>query len=75
VPTEELKRQIALVQQEPWTPKDGMCRLEDVQFGKEIAVITNPSLANVDPLLICNNDFLNQLKALGFQKKLGIPGY
>ena len=75
VPLEELKRQIALVQEEPWTPKDGLCRPEDVQFGKEIAVIANPTIANVDPNAICNNDFLNKLKTMGFQKKLGIPGY
>jgi NitT/TauT family transport system substrate-binding protein len=75
IQAQELSRQIAVFQQEPWTPKDGMCRPEDIQFAKEIAVSANPTLASVDPLQACNNSFLLKLKDLGFQKKLAIPGY
>jgi NitT/TauT family transport system substrate-binding protein len=71
----DLRDQIALVQQEPWTPKDGMCVPADIQFAKEIALTVNPSLANVDPLKACNNDYLVKLKGLGLQHQLGIPGY
>jgi ABC-type nitrate/sulfonate/bicarbonate transport system substrate-binding protein len=72
---EEMRRQIALNQQEPWTPKDGQCRPEDIAFAKTIAVAANPGLANVNELAACNNEFLNKLKDLGLQKKLAIPGY
>ena len=71
----ELIDAITLAQQEPWTPKDGQCRAEDVQFGWQIAQVANPALKDIDPLKICNNDFVNKLKDLGLQKKLGIPGY
>ena len=72
---DEAERQIALELEEPWQPKDGMCRAEDITFAKQIALSANPALANIDPLLACNNEFLLKLKDLGFQKKLGVPGY
>jgi ABC-type nitrate/sulfonate/bicarbonate transport system substrate-binding protein len=75
VPLDTLKDQLTLAQQEPFTPKDGMCLPADIQAAKDIAQSANPSIASVDPLKVCNNGFLLKLKDLGLQKRLGIPGY
>lgn len=71
----EAKRQIGLELEEPWTPKDGHCEPAVMQFAKTVAVAANPSLASVDPLQGCTNEFVDKLKSMGFQKKIGIPGY
>ena len=71
----EAKRQIGLELEEPWTPKDGHCDPAVMQFAKTVAVAANPSLASVDPLQGCTNEFVDKLKSMGFQKKIGIPGY
>jgi NitT/TauT family transport system substrate-binding protein len=71
----EAKRQVTLELEEPWTPKDGRCEPAVMQFAKTVAVAANPALANVDPSQGCTNEFVDRLKTLGFQKKIGIPGY
>ncbi len=71
----EARRQIDLELEEPWSPKDGRCEPAVMQFAKTVAVAANPSLASVDPLQGCTNEFVDRLKTMGFQKRIGIPGY
>ena len=72
---DEAKKQVAAEMAAPWEPRDGMCDPVVMQFTKSVLLPSNPAIANVDPAKACTNDYLNKLKDLGFQKKIGVPGY
>jgi NitT/TauT family transport system substrate-binding protein len=58
-----------------WDPIDGRCQTSSMEFARTVLVATSPNIAKVDVSKACNNAFLDQLKAMGFQHKLGITGY
>jgi NitT/TauT family transport system substrate-binding protein len=64
--TEELKY---------WSPFDGRCSDDVARTTQGILVSSNPAIAKVDPLRYCTNKYLDQLKAMGWQHQLGLPGY
>jgi hypothetical protein len=52
-----------------------MCDPTVMAFTRSVLLPSNPAMANVDPAKACNNEFLLKLKDMGFQKRIGVPGY
>jgi len=75
IPLADAKNQVAIELAAPWEPRDGRCDPTVMQFTKTVLLPSNPAIANVDPTKACTNDYLDKLKDLGFQKKIGVPGY
>ncbi|HET8570010.1 MAG TPA: ABC transporter substrate-binding protein [Candidatus Limnocylindria bacterium] len=75
LPLEQAKKQVEVELAAPWEPRDGRCDPVVMEFTRQVNLPSNPALANVDAAKACNNKFLDQLKAMGFQKKIGVPGY
>jgi ABC-type nitrate/sulfonate/bicarbonate transport system substrate-binding protein len=75
IPIADAKNQVTLELAAPWEPRDGRCDPTVMQFTKQVLLPSNPAIANVDPTKACTNDYLDKLKDLGFQKKIGVPGY
>lgn len=75
IPLETAKQQVAIELAAPWEPRDGMCDAAVMKFTQSVLLPSNPAIANVDPAKACNNEFLLKLKDMGFQKRIGVPGY
>jgi ABC-type nitrate/sulfonate/bicarbonate transport system substrate-binding protein len=56
-------------------PLDGRCDPAMINFVKEIAASTDAKLESVDAENACTNEYIDKLKAMGFQKALGVEGY
>ena len=69
--SQQLKDQLTVV----WDPVDGRCATTSMEFARSVLVTTSPQIATVDVSKACNNEFLDKLKTMGFQKKIGVPGY
>ena len=72
---EDAKAQVTTELAAPWEPRDGRCDPTVMQFTKSVLLPSNPTIANVDPTKACTNEYLDKLKDLGFQKRIGVPGY
>lgn len=59
----------------PWRPRDGALEEADFQAAKESLVTVDPALADLDVTAAYSTRFLDQLRDLGFQASIGIPGY
>lgn len=75
IPLDNAKAQVAAEMAAPWEPRDGRCEPSVFEFTKQVNIPSNPAIANVDPQKACTNKFLDQLKDMGFHKKIGVPGY
>ncbi len=75
IPLATAKAQVALEIAAAWEPRDGRCDNKVFEFTKQVLLPSNPAIANVDPTKACTNLYLDKLAALGFQKKIGVPGY
>ena len=75
IPLATAKAQVAIELAAPWEPRDGRCDNKVFEFTKQVNLPSNPAIANVDPTKACTNAYLDKLAALGFQKKIGVPGY
>jgi hypothetical protein len=42
---------------------------------KPVMAASNKTLASVDPMTACTNDFVDELNEMGFQKAIGVRGY
>jgi ABC-type nitrate/sulfonate/bicarbonate transport system substrate-binding protein len=63
------------VRNEVQRPLDGRCNPEVMDFVKEVLTATDSGLTAVDAKAACTNQFIDKLKQMGFQKKLGVTGY
>jgi NitT/TauT family transport system substrate-binding protein len=63
------------IRNEVQRPLDGRCRDDVMDFVKEVLIGTDPSLESVDPRQACTTKWVDKLKEMGWQKKLGVPGY
>jgi NitT/TauT family transport system substrate-binding protein len=75
ITVEAARKQVDTELANTWEPRDGRCDSAVMEFVKQVNLPSNPGLAAVDPQKGCTNEFLDKLKTMGFQKKLGIPGY
>lgn len=75
IPLENAKVQVQTELAAPWEPRDGKCDATVMEFTKQTLLPTNPAIAAVDPVKACSNTYLEKLQTMGFQKKIGVPGY
>lgn len=68
---EQVKSELAA----PWTPRDGRCNNASLRFMKQVLQPSNARIKDVDPTKACTNKYLDKLNSMGFQKKIGVPGY
>jgi NitT/TauT family transport system substrate-binding protein len=69
----EAKTDVESVLTQKWAPLDGRCDPTVMEFTKEVLLVANPDLTSVDASQACNNEFLDQLTALGWTPDLSLP--
>jgi NitT/TauT family transport system substrate-binding protein len=75
VPRDKAVAQVDDLLSELWFPRDGYAPKEAWELSKGLLTPTNPAVANVDVTKAYTTKFVDQLKALGFFKQIGVPGY
>lgn len=73
IPVEQAQAELESALTEPWVPLDGSCDPAVMEFTKETLLPVNPTLESVDPTEACTNEFIDQLRDLGFMDEIGVP--
>jgi NitT/TauT family transport system substrate-binding protein len=70
---EDAKDEIDQLLASPWSPLDGRCNNEIMEFTKSVLVATDPSLESVDASKACDNSVIDKLDSMGFLEQIGSP--
>lgn len=69
--TSDVKLTVAI----PQVPKNFECTTAMMEFVKQTLVGTDPKLKSANAAETCNTSFDQELVKMGWQKKIGVPGY